>query len=478
MVERMDRMNAPFAPDDAEAERLRPERPPSEARWTDAKGRPWNLVIPHTVYPPREDTDLLAGWLAKQGAGNGRSVFEVGVGSGAILLQMAADGWDVNGCDVHPYAVAATRHALSSHGYAGRIREADVGDLDASLLAKADLVVWNTPYLQPVQDGQPHLGPLEEAGLSDPAAEGSGHMLLTRLDDVPVNATPRAALVVQERAVAGLRRDATRRGWACSTEARLAFDDGEQLCLLSLARAWPRATSSVVASTGSTNADLMEGRGDAGDSLRAEQQTNGRGRRKATWRSDHGDLTASWILFDGDGPLPPHGLLQAACALATRDALIDLGCEDSEHVLLKWPNDLLLDRGSPAKIGGWLIESRQQGKNTRIVAGLGLNLTDGPSDVDGTPRAFVQGTTAAALHAALSARLCSRLADLTSTDGRRSMAEEAVLAYRASARRLGMTDTGGKDLAPTRMDEHGGLFVVGGQAPLDDLDAVRWRMWP
>ena len=474
----MDRMNAPFAPDDAEAERFRLERPPSEARWIDAKNRPWDLVIPHTVYPPREDTDLLAGWLAKQGAGNGRSVFEVGVGSGAIMLQMAADGWDVHGCDVHPYAVAATRHALSSHGYAGRIREADLGDLDASLLAKADLVVWNTPYLPPVQDGQAHLGPLEEAGLSDPVAEGSGHMLLARLDDVPVSTTRRAALVVQERAVAPLRRDATLRGWTCSTVADLEFDDGERLCLLILARAWPRATSSVVASTGSTNADLMEGLRTTGDSLRAERQTNGRGRREASWQSAHGDLTASWVLFDGDGTLPPHGLVQAACALATRDALQDLGCDESEHLLLKWPNDLLLDRRGPAKIGGWLIESRQHGRNTRMVAGLGLNLTEGPAHVDGTPRAFVKGTTAAALHAALSARLCSRFADLASTYGRRSMTEDAVFAYRASARRLGMTDSNGRDLVPTSMDEHGGLCMEDGQAPIHDLDAVLWRSWP
>ena len=113
-----------------------------------------------------------------------------------------------------------------------------------------------------------------------------------------------------------------------------------------------------------------------------------------------------------------------------------------------------------------------------MVAGLGLNLTEGPAHVDSTPRAFVKGTTAAALHAALSARLCSRFADLASTYGRRSMAEEAVFAYRASARRLGMTDSNGRDLVPTSMDDHGGLCMEDGQAPIHDLDAVRWRSWP
>ena len=60
----MNRMDAPFAAADAEAERLRLERTSAAHRWTDGKGRPWDLVIPPTVYPPREDTDLLADALA------------------------------------------------------------------------------------------------------------------------------------------------------------------------------------------------------------------------------------------------------------------------------------------------------------------------------------------------------------------------------------------------------------------------------
>ncbi len=474
----MERMNAPFAPADAEAERFRPERPPQDTCWIDAKNRPWELAVPHTVYPPREDTDLLAQWLATLGPGAGRSVFEIGVGSGAIMLQAAADGWSVSGCDVHPYAVAATRHALASHGYAGRILEADVSELDASLLAKADLVLWNTPYLPSVKTGHDHLGPLEEAGLSDPLPEGSGHALLARLDAASRGERPLVALVLQERAAADLRSDATKRGWACSKVGRLEFDDGECLNVLTLARAWPGATSTVVASTGSTNADLMMGERNVGESLRAEQQTSGRGRRTASWTSNHGDLTASWVIHEGSSSVPSHGLIQAACALATRDVLTDLGCVDTEHVLLKWPNDILLNKSAPAKVGGWLIESVQHGRNTRIVAGLGLNLTKGPPVVDGTPRAHVEGTSADALHAALHARLRSRLGDLSSTPGRRRLVEEAVLAYRASAHRLGMSDLDGADLVPTDMDEHGGLCVEGEQEPIHDLDAVRWHAWP
>ena len=474
----MNRMDPPFAPDDAEVERLRPERPPSLRRWVDAKDRPWDLTVPHTVYPPREDTDLLARWLTTLGPGAGRRAFEIGVGSGAIVLQLAADGWKVSGCDVHPYAVAAARHSLASHGYAGSIHEADVVDLDASMLAQADLVVWNTPYLPPVEPGQAHLGPLEEAGLSDPSPHGSGRALLARLDDVAEGHRPLVALVVQARAAATLRSEATKRGWTCSTVSRLEFDDGEELCVLRFARVWPEAPSTVVPSTGSTNADLMEGERTVGETVRADLQTAGRGRRTATWASTQGDLTASWVMHEGASPVPSHGVLQAACALATRDALVDLGCVNGDDLLLKWPNDILLGHDAPAKVGGWLIESRQQGGSTRVVAGLGLNLTEGPPRVTGTPRGVVVGTSANALHAALNARLCSRLDDLRHPERRRLLEDEAIVAYRASARRLGMSDVDGVDLVPSAMDEHGGLCVEGGHRPIHDLDAVQWKAWP
>jgi len=474
----MDRMNAPFTPDDAEAERLRPERPPLERRWKDAKGRPWDLVVPHTVYPPREDTDLLARWLAKQGPGRGRTAYEVGVGSGALMLQLAADGWNVSGCDVHPYAVAASRHVLAAHGYSGRIDEADLVALDVARLGDADLVVWNTPYLPAVHSGDAHLGPLEEASLSDPLLEGSGHALLARLDELDVQDAPRLALVVGQQAVPGLRADATVRGWTCSIEDGLEFEDGERLSVLSFARAWPEATSTVVACTGSTNADLMEGDRAVGDTLRAVQQTEGRGRRSAVWASTQGDMTASWVIHDGASPVPAHGLVQAACALATREALVDAGCFDAADLLLKWPNDILVHQGRPAKVGGWLIEARQHGKATRVVAGVGLNLTDGPAAVDGTPRARAEGTTAFALHAALNARLCSRLGQLTGAEGRRTTVEEAVAAYRDSALRLGMMDLEGENLVPFTMDMDGGLCVEGREGSLHDLDAVLWRLWP
>lgn len=471
-------MDAPFAAADAEAERLRLERTSAAHRWTDGKGRPWDLVIPPTVYPPREDTDLLADALAALGAGGGRTVFEVGVGSGALLLQMAADGWNVTGCDVHPYAVAASRHALAHHGHTSKVLEADIRDVDTSFLGPADLIIWNTPYLPPVSAEDAHLGPLEEAALSDPVPGGSALALLAVLADLPARPQRRAMVVLGAEAYSELRSEATKRGWSCTVEGRRVFDDGEGLILAGLERAWPTATHTVVASTGSTNADLMENEGAVGDSLRAVHQTKGRGRRTASWASNEGDLTASWIVHDGQGPIPAHGLVQAACALAARDVLVDLARMDVDDVLLKWPNDLLVEQHALGKVGGWLVESRQQGRNNRVVAGLGLNLTPGPSSVAGTPRGSLEGVDASDLHSALTVRLCTRLNALRSKRGRAGIVAEASDAYRNSASVLGLTDIEGNDLVPTGMDMQGGLSVEGREETIHDLDAVMWRAWP
>ena len=471
-------MDAPFGADDAEDERLRLERTSAARRWTDGSGRPWDLVIPPTVYPPREDTDLLASALTALGPGGGRSAFEVGVGSGALLLQLAADGWNVGGCDVHPYAVAASRQVLAEHGHRVRVMESDIRDLDATHLAGADLVVWNTPYLPAVNPNEAHLGPLEEASLSDPIPEGSGIALLDMLAKLPARPQRRALLVLREDGMDGLRMAATARGWGSSVERRLSFDDGEHLVVAMLEPAWPHAKHATVKSTGSTNAHLLSGERTVGESLRAEQQTEGRGRRAASWASERGDLTASWVIHYGSSPMPAHGLLQAACALAAKDVLLDVSGLREDEVLLKWPNDLIVDLDGLGKVGGWLIESRQQGRRTRVVAGLGLNLTPGSPTVDGTPRAFLEGQNAEEVRRALTTRLCSRLASLSTPLGRRHLSEEAVVAYRASSQRLGLEDLEGKSLVPEGLDPHGNLIVKEHNGALTDLDHVQWRSWP
>ena len=53
------------------------------------------LIVPPTVYPPREDTKLLYQALQKLRTSGGHLV-EIGCGSGAISIAMAIAGWRVS----------------------------------------------------------------------------------------------------------------------------------------------------------------------------------------------------------------------------------------------------------------------------------------------------------------------------------------------------------------------------------------------
>ena len=54
----------------------------------------WELLVPQTVYPPREDTLLLAQALSTIQRESGLAL-EIGCGSGAISIVLASLGWNV-----------------------------------------------------------------------------------------------------------------------------------------------------------------------------------------------------------------------------------------------------------------------------------------------------------------------------------------------------------------------------------------------
>ena len=72
--------------------------------------------MPRTVYPPREDTELLGRALLRLSGRQG-SANEIGCGSGAISILLASMGWEVSACDVNPFAVAATRGNVERAGF-------------------------------------------------------------------------------------------------------------------------------------------------------------------------------------------------------------------------------------------------------------------------------------------------------------------------------------------------------------------------
>ena len=130
-----------------------------------------------------------------------------------------------------------------------------------------------------------------------------------------------------------------------------------------------------VATTASTNDDMAALARDGapeGTWLRADSQQGGRGRQGRLWVSPPGNLYASTLVrrVAGDPPAPSLALV-AAVAL---DALLQ-GWIPQDRLMIKWPNDLLVDG---AKISGILLE----GVDDAVVVGIGVNLAHHPADLD------------------------------------------------------------------------------------------------
>jgi BirA family transcriptional regulator, biotin operon repressor / biotin---[acetyl-CoA-carboxylase] ligase len=123
----------------------------------------------------------------------------------------------------------------------------------------------------------------------------------------------------------------------------------------------------IVASTGSTNADLLARGGPEGQVLVAEEQTAGRGRAGRTWVSQPGaSLTFSVLLRPASVPPSARGWLPLLTGVA-----VAAGVRSAAGVAasLKWPNDVLVgDR----KLAGILAEQSPDGD--AVVVGVGLNV--------------------------------------------------------------------------------------------------------
>ena len=114
----------------------------------------------------------------------------------------------------------------------------------------------------------------------------------------------------------------------------------------------------------------------------AEHQTGGRGRRGRSWIAPPGGaicLSLAWQYPDMPADLSALSLI---VGLAAVEALQGVGVSG---VQLKWPNDLVTERG---KLGGILIEMRAEAAGpVHVVIGLGINVM-----LDDEARAAVAAT--------------------------------------------------------------------------------------
>jgi len=126
----------------------------------------------------------------------------------------------------------------------------------------------------------------------------------------------------------------------------------------------------IVDSTGSTNSDLIADTSSIeGDWLVALDQSAGKGRQGRQWVSAEGNFFGSSLVTLRDGDRPAHTLSLVA-ALALADA-IDVAAPGGA-LMLKWPNDVLLDG---KKVAGILLER----SGDRVAVGFGVNLASAPS---------------------------------------------------------------------------------------------------
>ena len=345
-----------FSPEDTSQEVARLDRPSNIISWTPDGNYEFKLTIPPTVYPPREDTELLARRIINLGPGRGRNFLEIGCGSGAISLLASSLGWKVSACDINPFAVVATKGNLESHGLDGQIKEGGVGPEEFPFSDKFDLIIWNLPYI-PVTEVNDVLGPMEEAALLDTDEKGLANRLVDCIIDNQLLAMNGKILVLGRNNLYIEKNIFSVRKWDV-----IDFEDGEKLAIHCLWRPFENAVNKYVERTGSTNDDVMEFSG-IGSHVYSSWQDSGRGRRNRKWHSIENSYAGSWVIAEGVDINP--GLIQLAGGLAFLNSIED------NRLKLKWPNDILYEN---RKICGILVEGRSMGNETKVIIGVGINL--------------------------------------------------------------------------------------------------------
>lgn len=103
----------------------------------------------------------------------------------------------------------------------------------------------------------------------------------------------------------------------------------------------------------------------------SERQTDGRGRQGRVWESADGNLYMS-LVFRLSVPVHRTVGFSLVVGLGIAEELDEVGCQAK----LKWPNDILMDDGR--KLAGILIEIVEEGGQTYLVTGIGVNVQSRP----------------------------------------------------------------------------------------------------
>ena len=157
------------------------------------------------VFRPRSDTRLLAGVLAGQYSGPGRTVLDLCTGSGALAVAAARAGAaDVTAVDLSRRAVLTTRSNARRNRVRVRVRR---GDLFAPVAGwRFDTIVSNPPYLPSALPHPPRHG----AGRATEAGP-DGRLLLNRIcADAPRHLRPGGSVLLVHSSLCGVEGTCSR----------------------------------------------------------------------------------------------------------------------------------------------------------------------------------------------------------------------------------------------------------------------------
>lgn len=226
---------------------------------------------------------------------------------------------------------------------------------------------------------------------------------------------------------------------------------------------------SVVARTGSTNADLKAlarlGAAD-GTALLADAQEQGRGRLGRSWESPAGANLYLSVLFRPS--LPPQRvplICLGAAAVVAEVAGTPL------HI--KWPNDLLAPDGR--KVAGLLAEAEhRRGSLEWLILGIGVNVRSSPTGLHAAHLAEIGGETD---RGSLALALLAGLRELPGLV--RARPEELLARWRSHAAWLGqIVRVGGVQGRAADIDDDGALLLDTPQGRrrivAGDVELVRW----
>ena len=108
----------------------------------------------------------------------------------------------------------------------------------------------------------------------------------------------------------------------------------------------------------------------------SKKQSKGKGRNGKSWFSSEGNFSGSLVFFPNveRSQLHLYGFFSGVALYNTLKKIL----KDGTDIVLKWPNDLLIENG---KVAGILLESVYTNKNSSIglIIGVGVNLNTAPS---------------------------------------------------------------------------------------------------